>query len=126
MPEANYKIEFTRGEKIALRVCEPIDPTDASANVPSNYAPRTYVGEVEEVGTAQQLLWIKVRWHLPAYFGYNTQKGKVSKLIHIANGVWIEARKRARNVVATIESVDDSTYQKMLKLADTGASGAPR
>ncbi|MCC5619304.1 hypothetical protein LC605_30420, partial [Nostoc sp. CHAB 5836] len=57
---------------------------------------------------------IKVRWHLPKSFGYDTYNGTTSTLIHIANGVWLETRKRPRNVVATIERITEEEFITMV------------
>jgi len=56
---------------------------------------------------------MRVRWHLQASYGYDTMKGTVSTLIHIANGVWLETRRSPRNVVATIERITEERYQEL-------------
>jgi hypothetical protein len=120
MPKPKPHVNFKPGDKVILRVCEPVDSDDASIKHPGNYLPRDYAGEVVMVVTKAPVLSIKVRWHLPASFGYKTKKGVVSNLVHIANGVWLEARKRPRNVTVTIELVEESTYQEMVELAARG------
>lgn len=111
----NYRI----GDKLRLTVREPIDREDSRADAPGNYIPQEFVGEVEGVNLEAEVPSITVRWHLPAAYGHDTQKGAASTLIHIANGVWLETRKRARNVTATIEQVSEDEYGKLVEEAAT-------
>lgn len=114
----NDKINFRVGERLRLTVREPNGHASAKADHPGNYIPINYVGEVEYVDIQQQKTpKIIVRWHLPASFGYNTFKGTTSTLIHIANGVWLETRKKPRNVVITIERITEEEYARMIREA---------
>lgn len=114
----NDKIYFRVGERLRLTVREPNGHASADADHPGNYVPIEYVGEVEYVDMQQQKTpKIIVRWHLPASFGYNTVKGTASTLIHIANGVWLETRKKPRNVVATIERITEEEFTRMIREA---------
>jgi hypothetical protein len=113
---SNDKIDFRVGERLRLTVREPNGHASAKAEHPGNYIPIDYVGEVEYVDMQQQKTpKIIVRWHLSGSFGYNTLKGTTSTLIHIANGVWLETRKKPRNVVATIERITEEEYTRMIQ-----------
>lgn len=105
------------GDRLRLIVQEPNGHVSARAKHQGNYIPTEYVGLVEKVQQEDLFLKMVVRWHLPASLGYNTLKGTTSTLIHIANGVWLEVRKRPRNVVTTIEKITEMEYQRLLEEA---------
>jgi hypothetical protein len=106
-----YKI----GDKLLLTVREPIDRGDARAETPGNYIPQRLVAQVEGVNLEGENPTITVRWHLPAAYGHDTRKGVVSNLLHIADGVWIETRKRARNVIAMIEEISEDDFKALVE-----------
>jgi hypothetical protein len=122
MPVEAKLSDLKVGARLRLTVREPQDCRNARADYDRNYQPVVYIGEVEQSMVDDPLPQISVRWHLPAALGYNTEKGAVSTLVHIANGVWLEARKQARNVAATIEILTEEEYKRLLFEA---ASGAP-
>lgn len=109
--------DFKVGERLRLKVREPRGRKNARAGYRGNYLPADYIGEVETASLGGMIPQIEVRWRLPASFGYDTAEGTVSTLVLIANGVWLEARKRPRNVVATIEKITEEEYQKLLSEA---------
>ena len=116
----NQAPEFRPGDKVILIVREPQDDEDARASKEGNYQPMKYLGEIESTlfnGPTPQMI---VRWHMPATLGYDTLKGTISTMIHIADSVWLEARRRPRNVVASIERIPEEEYQKLLTEAATG------
>jgi hypothetical protein len=115
--EGEYKPDFCVGERLRLQVREPLGHKDARATYPGNYVPTIYVGEVEEAAFQARVPQMRVRWHLPAAYGYDTTKGTSSTLIHIAHGVWLETRRSPRNVVATIERIAEEEYQRLLAQA---------
>ena len=107
-------------ERLRLMVWEPKGHLSARYDHPGNYERTLFVGEVEEVLRNEKLPTLRVRWHLPATFGYDTAKGTVSTLINIANSpVWLETRNTARNVVAVIDRISEEEYNEMLKKAAT-------
>jgi hypothetical protein len=110
----SYTIDFKVGDKVNLRTYEPINKADARAKVQGNYVPHEYVGEVEEISNETSFVRCTVRWHLPAALGYDPEKRLVSKLIHIANGVWLECRKRPRNVVLYMTPLSAEAYERKL------------
>lgn len=102
------------GDKLRLRVIEPRGHSDARVDHPGNYVPVDYVGSVETIRTRGNTHEISVRWHLPASFGYDTLKGSVSTLLHISDGVYLEARKRPRNViVSAIEKITEDEFKAL-------------
>lgn len=109
--------DLKKQERLRLKAWEPQGHVSARAERRGNYEALDYVGEVEEVLTNERIPTLRVRWHLPAVWGYDTTRGTVSTLIHIANGVWLETRKRPRNVVATIERITEEEYQELLRKA---------
>ena len=116
----NQAPELRPGDKVILIVREPQGEEDARASKEGNYQAMKYVGEIESTllsGPTPQMI---VRWHMPATLGYDTLKGTVSTMIHIADSVWLEARKRPRNVVASIQRIPEEEYQKLLTEAATG------
>lgn len=110
----SYTIDFKAGDKVLLKVYEPVDKADARAEVQGNYVPQECVGEVEQIDNETSFVRCTMRWHLPAASGYDPEKTLVSKLIHIANGVWIECRKRPRNVVVYMTPIAAEAYQRKL------------
>lgn len=114
--EEKLKPAFHSGDRILLTVREP-SSTDARADYPGNYTPTPYVGEVEETYVEGDSTQLRVRWHLPAAYGYDTEKGTVSTLINVGENVWLETRKRPRNVVATIQKISDEEYQARIQAA---------
>ena len=108
-----------KAERLRLTVWEPNGHVSARFDHRGNYEPTPFAGEVEEVLPNEKLPTLRVRWHLYAALGYDTAKGTVSTLIHIANGVWLETRKRPRNVMAVIERISEEEYNEMLKKAAT-------
>ena len=64
---------------------------------------------------ASGALHLRVRWHLPASYGYDTLKGSVSTLINVGENIWLEARKRPRNVVASIQKIAVEQYERLLR-----------
>jgi hypothetical protein len=117
--KGDYKPDFRVGERLRLLVREPLGRKDARITHPGNYVPVAYVGEVEETAFQARVPQMRVRWHLPASYGYDTAKGTVSTLIHVANGVWLETRRSPRNVVATIERIPEEEYQQLLAQAQS-------
>ena len=115
--ESEYKLDFRVGERLLLTVREPLGHKDARATRPGNYEPVNYVAEVEETMFEMRIPQMCLIWHLQASYGYDTMKGTVSTLIHIANGVWLETRRSPRNVVATIERITEERYQELLTQA---------
>ncbi|MDF5736475.1 MAG: hypothetical protein V7L04_09885 [Nostoc sp.] len=113
----NQKLELRVGERLRIKVREPNGHTSAQADQPGNYTPIDYVGQIEQVDYENITVKIKVRWHLPKSFGYDTYNGTTSTLIHIANGVWLETRKKPRNVVATIERITEEEFITMVDQA---------
>jgi hypothetical protein len=111
--------EYQVGDRLRLQVREPVSPKDARADALGNYQLAHYVGEVEAVGLEADLPRLEVRWHLPACFGYDTDRGTVSTLVHVANGVWLEARKRPRNVAVLLEKIAEEEYGRLLAEART-------
>jgi hypothetical protein len=109
--------EFKPGDKLSLLVREPYDYDDARADRYENYQAIQYVGEVEQAQYGGPTTRLKVRWHLPAALGYNTVKGTVSTLVHIGDSVWLEARRRPKNVTAQIRGIDDKEYKMLFDQA---------
>jgi len=112
---------FHVGDKLVLTVRE-----QGHGGPSGDFVPFKYLAQVEQIlkedkGAVQHM---KVRWHMPRSLGYNTEKGVVSPLVHIANGVWLEARKkRAKNknvAVAKAEVITEEQFQKLL--AEAAAS----
>jgi hypothetical protein len=112
--------ELRPGDKVTLIVREPQDYEDARANKEGNYQPMKYVGEIESTLLNGPIPQMVVRWHMPATLGYDTLKGTISTMIHVADSVWLETRRRPRNVVASIERIPEEEYQKLLTEAATG------
>ena len=110
-------LKYLIGDKLQLTVREPVSRKDARADTPGNYIPQQFIGEVEAVNLEVEVPSIRVRWHLPASYGYDTHEGTLSTLIHICNGVWLETRKGARNIVVTIETIAEDVYQRLLEEA---------
>lgn len=106
---------FRVGDKLKLTVKEPEDRADGRPGKGKNYLPVEHVGEVEQQEeTGATVTWMKVRWHLPAKLGYDTQKGTVSVLVHIAGSVWLEARKVPRNVAVVVARITEEEYRSLL------------
>jgi hypothetical protein len=122
MPVELQLSDLKVGARLKLTVRAPQDGRNAKADHDRNYYPMQYVGEVERSMVTEAVPQITVRWHLPAALGYDTERGTVSQLVHIANGVWLEARKRPRNVTATLEVLQEEDYRRLLREA---ASGRP-
>jgi hypothetical protein len=117
MPVEPQLSDLKVGARLKLTVRAPQDRRNAKADYDRNYQPIEYVGEIEGSMIANAVPQITVRWHLPASLGYDTERGTVSQLVHIANGVWLEARKRPRNVAATIEILREEEYSRLLREA---------
>jgi hypothetical protein len=113
----NDGILYKTGERLKLTVREPHGQSDCRANCRGNYIPTDYAGEVVSAQTIEGTMHLEVRWHLPAMYGYDTQKGTKSVLIHIANGVWLETRKKPKNVVATLTRITEEEYNQMIERA---------
>lgn len=111
--------KYRIGDKVVLTVWEPVSPKDGRAETLGNYLPQRFVAEVEAVNLEADVPSIKLRWHLPASYGYDTQEGSVSTLVYIANGVWLEARKKPRNITATIDAISEDAYKVFLTEAAT-------
>lgn len=106
--------QFRIGDKLRLTVKEPESRRDARPSKGRNYLPVDHVGEVERVETGAAVPRIAVRWHLPATLGHDTEKGTVSTLVHIADSVWIEARKIPRNVAVVVARITEEEYRQRL------------
>jgi hypothetical protein len=106
--------KYRIGDKVVLTVREPVSPQDGRAETLGNYIPQRFVGEVEAINLEADVPSIRVRWHLPSSYGYDTQEGTLSTLVYIANGVWLEARKKPRNVTATIDAISEDAYKTLL------------
>jgi hypothetical protein len=63
---------------------------------------------------------LEVRWHLPGGSAADARRGVVSTLVHIANGVWLEARRRPRNVAVTLEQISQEEYEQLVRDAARG------
>ena len=110
--------KFQTGDHVALTVREPAG-SNARADYPGNYVPTRYVGKIEGSYEMNNTLHIRVRWHLPAAYGYNTRKGTVSTLINVCcDNCYLETRTKARNVVATIEKISEEEYERLLREAE--------
>lgn len=109
--------QFRIGDKLRLIVKEPESRRDARPSKGRNYRPVEHVGEVERVETGAAVPRIDVRWHLPAALGHDTEKGTVSTLVHIADAVWLEARKVPRNVAVVVARIGEEEYRKLLAKA---------
>jgi monoamine oxidase len=48
------------------------------------------------------------------------RRALVSTLVHVANGVWLEARRRPRNVAVTLERISLEEYGHLLREATRG------
>ena len=117
MANEKLKPEFHTGDRLLLTVREPA-AEDARADYQGNYVPIDYIAEVEEASVEGNTPRLRVRWHLPASYGYDTRKGTVSTLINVGENVWLETRKRPRNVVANIQKVSEDQYQQLLLEAE--------
>ncbi|MGH9428406.1 MAG: hypothetical protein ACRD2L_19135 [Terriglobia bacterium] len=109
--------ELKPGDKLSLFVREPQDYKNARADYDGNYQITRYVGEVEKANLTGTPPRIDVRWHLPKALGYDTVKGSVSTMVHVADSAWVEARKKPRNVVAKIDRIPEEEYKKLLEEA---------
>ncbi len=107
---------WRRGDRVRLTVREPKRKSDARATKPANYRPVDYVARVEQASFVGGNACLTVRWHAP--LGAETSReGTVSTLVHIANGVWLEARRRPRNATVTLERISCEEYESLLKEA---------
>jgi hypothetical protein len=70
---------------------------------------------VERVFLAGSNPCLRVRWHLPGGSASDVRRGVVSTLVHIANGVWLEARRRPRNVAVTLERISQEEYEQLIR-----------
>ena len=110
--------DFSIGDMIRLNVIEPRGHSDARVEHPGNYVPVSYVGLVERARQTGPVSVLDVRWNLPASYGYKTFEGTISTLLHVANGVYVEARKRPRNVlISAIEKITEDEYKRMINEA---------
>lgn len=111
---------FKAGDKLRLRVVEPRKHRDNSTRYPGNYIPVDYVGSVDSVSPRGASFELGIRWHLPASFGYDTVAGTPSSLLHINQGVYLETRKRARNVViSSIDKITEEEFKRFVIEAST-------
>jgi predicted NAD/FAD-dependent oxidoreductase len=108
------------GDRLRLTVREPESRWDARATLPASYRPSDFAGRVEGVSLAGANPRLEVRWHLPGGSAADTRKGVVSTLVHIANGVWLEARRRPRNVAVTLERISREEYEQLVRDAARG------
>jgi monoamine oxidase len=108
------------GDRLRLTVREPASRRDARANRPANYRPADFAGRVERVSLAGSNPCLAVRWHLPGGSAADVRRGVVSTLVHIANGVWLEARRRPRNVAVTLERISQEEYEQLIRDAARG------
>jgi hypothetical protein len=115
--------EIRPGDKVILIVREPQDQEDARATREGNYEAMKYLGEIESALLNVPVPQMVVRWHMPATLGYDTLEGTVSTMIHVADSVWLETRRKPRNVVASIQRIPEEEYQKLLTEAATGRPG---
>jgi hypothetical protein len=113
---------FIVGDKLKLTVKEPDDRRDARARRGRNYLPASYVGVVERVRTNADMAEMDVRWHRRGSGGFDPVCGTVSTLVHIADSVWLEARKTARNVAVVVARVEEDEYRELL--SGTSRAGA--
>jgi monoamine oxidase len=108
------------GDRLRLTVREPMSRRDARATQRSSYRPTDFAGRVELVSLVGSNPCLKVRWHLPGGSAADARRGVVSTLVHIANGVWLEARRRPRNVAVTLERISQEGYEHLIRDAARG------
>jgi hypothetical protein len=103
------------GDRLRLTVREPAFGWDARATRRGNYRPEDFAGRVERVSLTGSNPCLEVRWHLPCGSAAEVRRGVVSTLVHIANGVWLEARRRPRNVAVTLERISQEEYEHLVR-----------
>ena len=114
---------FRAGDKLMLTVREPESRREARAGRGRNYRPLSYVGVVKRFEAGIEQPTMQVVWHGFDAGQFGPERTATSTLIHIAESVWLEARKVARNVAVVVAPITEQDYQEFFSGTSTGRFG---